>query len=421
MRRLARAGDGAAAVAAYDDVPRRAAARPRHGAVGRDPRAGRRAARGRGPAARAGAAARPCRARSRGAERGPLVGRAEQLAALRAAWGRAGAGAAAVVVLAGEAGSGKTRLLIELAGEVRDAGATRARRAAARRTASSPFAPFTEALRPYVAARPGRAPRVGRGRARAPAARARRRARPAGRRAAGRPPPPVRGGRRRHRAGRPQPAGAAGRRGPALGGRRHAADARPRHPDASAGPRCSSLGSMRDEGAESVPALRALLGDLRRERRLERVALGGLSEDEVGDLAAAWLGRAPPPVLAAAVHRRTGGNPLFVEELVRHLVESHPGRARGGAGRRGRPRGAARRAVGDRPPARAPRRARRRGGEGRGRRRRGLRARRRRRRLRRSATRPSRSASTSRSAPGSSTSRRRRGATASPTRWSARR
>ena len=35
-----------------------------------------------------------------------------------------------------------------------------------------------------------------------------------------------------------------------------------------------------------------------------------------------WLEQPPSRELAAAVRRRTGGNPLFVEELVRHLVES---------------------------------------------------------------------------------------------------
>ena len=83
------------------------------------------------------------------------------------------------------------------------------------------------------------------------------------------------------------------------------------------------VGSLRDEAGEATAALHALLGDLHRERRLERVQLAGLSESEAGDLAAAWLGAGPPPALIASVHRRTGGNPLFIEELVRHLVESH--------------------------------------------------------------------------------------------------
>ena len=55
-------------------------------------------------------------------------------------------------------------------------------------------------------------------------------------------------------------------------------------------------GSLRDEGADAAPALQTLLGDLRRERRLETVALAGLSEQEAGELAAAWLGSNPRPI-----------------------------------------------------------------------------------------------------------------------------
>ncbi len=83
-------------------------------------------------------------------------------------------------------------------------------------------------------------------------------------------------------------------------------------------------GSIRDEDA-GVPALQNLLGELARARRIVRVPVGGLAEDEVGRLAGAWLGPEAAADLAQVVHARTGGNPLFVEEVVRHLVESHPG------------------------------------------------------------------------------------------------
>ena len=83
--------------------------------------------------------------------------------------------------------------------------------------------------------------------------------------------------------------------------------------------------SLRDEGND--PALNALLGDLGRERRLERVALAGLSTDETGALAGTWLDEPASPALAEALRRRTGGNPFFVEELVRHLVESQADRS----------------------------------------------------------------------------------------------
>ena len=90
-----------------------------------------------------------------------------------------------------------------------------------------------------------------------------------------------------------------------------------------AGRRCSSPARC---ATEDPHGLHALLGDLRRERRLERVDLAGLSEDDVSRpgrrMARASRRRRE---LAAAVRRRTGGNPLFVEELVRHLVESRAG------------------------------------------------------------------------------------------------
>ncbi len=56
---------------------------------------------------------------------------------------------------------------------------------------------------------------------------------------------------------------------------------------------------------------------------MERVALGPLSEPETAELAAAWLGGPAPPGLTAALHRRTAGNPLFIEELARHLADEY--------------------------------------------------------------------------------------------------
>jgi DNA-binding SARP family transcriptional activator len=322
MRRLAGAGDGAAAVAAYAEF--RAAVRRE---LGMAPSAETRALADElrsGPAGASGdAAAPPLPGALAGAGHGPLVGRREQLAALRAAWGRASAGSAAVVALAGEAGSGKTRLLVELAGEVRDAGGI----VLAGRCADDgvvPFAPFTEALRPYVNDDPGGLPEwVTAELARllpeldaGPAS-------PGGDAAAA-----------RHRLFEAVAAvvGQAARSRPVLlvVEDLHWADGPTLqllgHVARSVGwAPLLVLGTLRDEGPEAAPALRALLGDLRRERLLERLDLGGLSEDEAGELAAVWLDGAPPPLLAAAVHRRTGGNPLFVEELVRHLVESYPG------------------------------------------------------------------------------------------------
>jgi hypothetical protein len=47
------------------------------------------------------------------------------------------------------------------------------------------------------------------------------------------------------------------------------------------------------------------------------VTLTGLGRDEVGALMARTAGRAPDPELVAEVHRRTGGNPFFVEQTAR--------------------------------------------------------------------------------------------------------
>ena len=147
MRRLAAGGDRAAAVAVYEEL-RTALRRDLGMAPSADTRALLEELRAGQADAPPGAAAGRARAR---AEHGPLVGRRDALAALRAAWRRASAGAAAVVVVAGEAGSGKTRLLTELGRELHGAGAT----VLAGRCVEDggvAFAPFTEALRPYAAA-----------------------------------------------------------------------------------------------------------------------------------------------------------------------------------------------------------------------------------------------------------------------------
>src|SRR6185503_12631180 len=63
------------------------------------------------------------------------------------------------------------------------------------------------------------------------------------------------------------------------------------------------------------------LGDLERELPLERVALGGLRDDEVAAMIAALEGRPSSAVLGSAMRRDTAGNPLFVAQLLRHLED----------------------------------------------------------------------------------------------------
>ena len=246
------------------------------------------------------------------------MGRDDHLAALRAACERARAGAAAVVVLAGEAGSGKTRLLAELAAEVRDCRGDRARRALHRRRRRAVRALHRGAA-PVRRGQLGNASRVGDRRARTTAAGARRRG-PAHRGAMPWPPVTVCSRRWPRRSGTPPAAARCCSSSRTCTGRTSRRCRCSAHVVRSAGwAPLLVVASLRDEGG-------GLLGDLQRERALERVVLGGLSEGEAAELAAAWLGSAPPPDLAAAVHRRSGGNPLFVEELARHLAESYPGR-----------------------------------------------------------------------------------------------
>lgn len=61
--------------------------------------------------------------------------------------------------------------------------------------------------------------------------------------------------------------------------------------------------------------LRPLLAQLERLDHVHRFDLGGLSRPETADLVEGLLGQAADPALVDRVHRRSGGNPLFVEEL----------------------------------------------------------------------------------------------------------
>ena len=321
MRRLARRRATARRRSAVYEELRAALRRDLAMAPSAETRALRRgAARRRRPSA---SAARRCRTRSRA--RGPRAARRPA----RRARGAAGR------VAAGERGRGGRRGGRRRGRRGQDPAAHRARRA--RSTAAGAtvlagrcfedgvvaFAPFTEALRPY-AARAARAARVGGRRARPPAAGARRpsAAEPAGD-PHGRPPPPVRGGRGGDRTRRPRRARCCSSSRTCTGRTPRRCRCSPTCSGRSGGRRCSSPARCAEERrrhgaarAAGRPAARAAA-----RARGARRALGRTTS--ATSPARGWARRAPP-ALAAAVHRRTGGNPLFVEELVRHLVESHP-------------------------------------------------------------------------------------------------
>jgi DNA-binding SARP family transcriptional activator len=324
MRRLARSGERAAAVAAYDAF--RVALRE---GLGMAPSAETRALveELRTDAGAGGLETRalPLPGALIRAEQAPLVGRRESLAVLRAAWRRASAGAAAAVMLAGEAGSGKTRLLIELAGEAHAAGAT-VLAGRCPEDGGVAFAPFAEALRPYVAASHAALPEwvVAELARLLPELSAETSA----------PEGAAQDARHRLFEAVAAAIARAAQRTPLLLIVEDLHWADPATVQmlghvirTVGGAPLLVAGSLRDEGADAAPALQTLLGDLRRERRLETIELAGLSEQEAGELVAAWLGARPSPELAAALRGRTAGNPLFLEELVRHLVESYPERS----------------------------------------------------------------------------------------------
>jgi predicted ATPase len=64
------------------------------------------------------------------------------------------------------------------------------------------------------------------------------------------------------------------------------------------------------------------LADFRRDRLVDRVALTGLDDAAAGLLIESWVGAEATAGLVTAVHDETGGNPFFIEEVLRHLLES---------------------------------------------------------------------------------------------------
>ena len=110
-------------------------------------------------------------------------------------------------------------------------------------------------------------------------------------------------------------------RRPALGRQVHSPAAPAHRPRPDRG-RAPDLGSYRDLEVAPDHPLAELLADLRRDRLFERLSLEGLDRNEVEALIAAHAGQAVSSALAQTVHSETEGNPFFVEEVVRHLIET---------------------------------------------------------------------------------------------------
>lgn len=85
------------------------------------------------------------------------------------------------------------------------------------------------------------------------------------------------------------------------------------------------VGTYRDTDLDRTHPLAAVLADLRKETTVDRVLLGGLSEPEIASLLEKVSDQSADEqskALAAALHQETEGNPFFVREVLRHLVET---------------------------------------------------------------------------------------------------
>jgi class 3 adenylate cyclase len=85
------------------------------------------------------------------------------------------------------------------------------------------------------------------------------------------------------------------------------------------------LATYRDTDLDRSHPLADLLADLRRQPGVERLDLQGLDEGEISSLMSKTAGHdldAPSLELARMLHDETEGNPFFVGEVLRHLAES---------------------------------------------------------------------------------------------------
>jgi DNA-binding SARP family transcriptional activator len=270
MRRLDAAGDRGAALAEYAELRSRLLARV-----------------GVGPSRETQALAESLRADAHApaptafpgrllrADRARFVGRETELSRIRAAWRRVESGGetAQVLLLAGEAGIGKSRLAARFAADAGAAGATVLYGACEEQTLV-PFEPFSEAVGANAFDREEIESRLA--------------------------------------------AAAAARPVVLVLDDLHLADRNTlallaRVARGAAGERLLVIGAYRDADAVGTPLL-AAIAELRRDCDVERVAVEGLTVEEVAEL---LEGAADP----RRIHERTDGNPFFVREVARHLAE----------------------------------------------------------------------------------------------------
>lgn len=85
------------------------------------------------------------------------------------------------------------------------------------------------------------------------------------------------------------------------------------------------LGTFRDTELGPGHPLPELIADVERDRPVPRVRLAGMDEREVAALIGAWHGTEVAEDAVQAIRAETDGNPFFVKQLVRHLEETGAG------------------------------------------------------------------------------------------------
>jgi class 3 adenylate cyclase len=263
---------------------------------------------------------------------GRFIGRADEMAALRAAIDASLGGQASLVMIAGEPGIGKTRLAEEAGVYARLRGAQVLVGHSYEGEAATPYSTFVEAIRDCVASRPDHALKAELGEGGSDVAKLVSEIRK-------RIPdlPPARSADPNEERIRLFDSAAsflinASKANPImlLLDDLHWAD-KPsllllQHlARRFKGSRLVVVGTYRDIELDRHHPLATMLAELRRERLYERVLLRGLSESEVKDLIAAISQQevaAGGEEFVRAILRETEGNPFFVEETLRHLAEA---------------------------------------------------------------------------------------------------
>ena len=248
---------------------------------------------------------------------------------LKAKLAEARSGHGGLVMLVGEPGIGKSRMIDEFTEHARTDGAVVLTGACFEGEWSPPYAPFVEAIETYVKSRRSRAA-PGRSRLRCRTDRTPR-ARPASEVLRDVPEPAaLQPDEERFRLldAVSQLLVAISQRQPVvlvlddlhwaergtIAMLRHVARFVPKH-------QTLILGAYRDVELDRQHPLADALSQLRREVEYERIALKGLSEEQIGELLTAITEHEVPEQFVRAISDETDGNPFFIREVLIHLAD----------------------------------------------------------------------------------------------------